>query len=312
MARSWTRDEIRIRQGATQFIAQVPLKLPSRTPGLVPDLNGHVHQYTSLGTLSAATQGQFQSIWASSAHYMNDSQEFVQGHAVFQKVLEDFVAQPKIAGQGWKHDIVSGLLGQLPYLDGTDVFCACFTREGDHLGQWRGYGAGGHGCCISFDFNDLQDINGLCSWVVYDPGEQKLLAEELLEDFLTTVVQPVINNANCVMVCGFAVRDLLRLLPALFMLFKHPSFREEREYRVIYTDEVNGGKIANRGYRLAGSLVIPYVELNYLNLPEAPVKQVRLGPGCAAKKHIESVDRMVESRFKKLPVEPSSIPFLPS
>lgn len=300
-----------VRKIAEQFVSQIPFKLRSFDANLGPDDRGQIHQYTSMPTLVTLSQSKFGSVWASSARYMNDSQEFIYGRELFREVLTDYRSGLKSPSRSWMGRITTVVLEELDKLDANDVFCACFSREGDHLGQWRGYGAGGLGCCVSFDYLKLQDLNGLHSWVIYDKQKQAELANLLFVEYLHTVVGPRIRRENMDTMRDWASQELLRMLPALFMLFKHPAFKEEREYRVIYTDDVNSSPVARRGYRLSGALVIPYVELQYLSSVEPPIEMVRLGPGCSEQRNIDSVRRMLSADFRNVRVESSGIPFLP-
>ncbi len=294
-----------------QYISQVARIVTTVSPDLGPDREGFIHQYTSLRAFDDALRTGFREIWASSATFMNDSREFEEGRDIFADAVKAVHASTK---SKWKKTFLAKVERSLEDLDGHEVFCACFTSEGDHLGQWRGYGDRGNGCCMSFDFAKLESsINGIGSWVVYDEKKQSQIANEILQAFMEEVERlwkpftiPLQAKA-----AEFASRTFLDLLPALCLLFKHSSFAEEREYRVIYSDPVRK-RACPSDVRLAASTFVPFVKLDFDHQASAPLARVRLGPGMGVKKHLVSVEKLLRCRgFDSADVRLSEIPYLP-
>jgi len=250
---------------------------------------------------------------ASSALYMNDSKEFEVGATLFAVVLRDVRAN---STEHWVRHFCDDALQILNAADGNQAFCACFSQDGDHLGQWRGYGDQAKGCCIAYDYLALMSgIGGVGAWVVYNPANQETIARKLIESLIQTAstIVSIFGGRAAGAIKQQIARDAFdRLLPALCLLFKDSSFREELEFRLIYTDSISSGSHAPRGSRLSGGFFVPYAELRMAGNARLPVKQVRLGPGVKSDKHVRSVQTMLSiCNITGMPVETSIIPFLP-
>lgn len=194
------------------------------------------------------------SIWATNIKYLNDASEVSYARSVINQVLDKHYGV-----ENNDPDFVR-LLNVLRALVKTeesipDIYVACFCTSGDLLSQWKGYGEGGAGVSIGIDVNRIKKLRsrdprrslpfnvGRFSLVqiLYDENEQW----EKINDLITTAKQalgeckslpdPVCSNTQ------FQLRILLtRIFSTFLYTFKHPSFEQERELRlVVHPQEAN-------------------------------------------------------------------------
>ena len=295
---------------------------------------GTVYQYTSIATLmamlapnrpyvetdGALAPGAFRSIWATAAPYLNDAVEFQHGQSVLASACERARSRLGVA----QVEVCSLLQDAIGQTEGLDVFCACFSADGDHLGQWRGYGDNGRGCALGFDLAEMRDgINGLCGWLVYGDethcAVQNAIADRLVEELISelTRLRPR-EPAALEDYDSMVVASLCRLLPAVFLLFKDYSFRDEFEYRVVYSDAVaprltaSGPGPSPRCFRASGAAIVPFVKLDFEGGGMAPLREIRLGPAAQFGVNPKSLEFLLERcGLGHVRVLRSAIPFVP-
>lgn len=135
-----------------------------------------------------------------------------------------------------------------------------FSGNPDELGQWRGYGANGMGCCLVTEASEVHRVADVAGWVLYEAGEQQALAEEVLDRLRPETDLDVIGQT----------------LVAAASFMKHEGFRPEQEFRLLkFPDE------AEIRFRETGDRLVPYVD--FLNEPPRPsplrVEKILIGPG---------------------------------
>lgn len=117
---------------------------------------------------------------------------------------------------------------------------ACFSEDGDQLGQWRGYGDNGRGYAIGFlshsvskipdppgemerrDEHRLSIAGPVFGRVRYKPDEQRALLQEACRPYVGATS---IDKGQ--------LQDLAGRLHMTSAFVKHPGFEEERERRLV-------------------------------------------------------------------------------
>jgi hypothetical protein len=131
---------------------------------------------------------------------------------------------------------------------GTPHFIACFCEEGDLLSQWRGYTPGLAGVSLGLDLFPIMVGNGLPAHtvlrkVVYEYDEQRQLIHDAVSAWVSSAFT-LLDDPR------YEVSDLfptpamaaLRLALSEYQLcFKHPTFSEEREWRLMTFVNVDEG-----------------------------------------------------------------------
>lgn len=323
-------------QVVEQFATQVPDLVTQAVAqsGGARRSDAIVYQYTSIGTLMAMLapdrpyvetdpgrdDGRFRHIWATAAPYLNDAVEFQHGQKALLSACER--ARGHLEADG--SEVCGLLLDAIARTEGLDVFCACFSADGDHLGQWRGYGDNGRGCALGFDMGELRDgVNGLSGWLVYGDDAhcdlQNAVGDRLVEELIAVLSRVRPREAAAQEEFDSSVLSALcRLLPALFLLFKDYSFRDEMEYRVVYSDAVaprpldGGAQGSVRCFRASGAAIVPFVKLDFENGGMAPLREIRLGPAAQFGVNLKSLEFLLERcGLAHVRVLRSAIPFVP-
>jgi hypothetical protein len=213
-------------------------------------------------------------LWASSIHCLNDAQEYRYAFALTRELCRTGVDIPPPHSD----DILEWLDGPYAGFESQSRFVASFSEAPDLLSQWRAYGGKGPAFSIGFEPAALVDIARLnrCELVrcVYKRDEQVALLKELLARILA-LHAPIISGAS-VSVPGLPTEFVSGLLD-LAVTFKHPSFEEEREWRLATDSRPSAG--GGIKFRSGMSLLVPYIELD-LARPHTPLQLSRavVGP----------------------------------
>lgn len=200
-------------------------------------------------------------LWATDAGFMNDPKELRYG---LDRLAEAAAAHRSLRPALPRlHEIVEKAARQKT-LDGR-IYLACFCRHGDLLSQWRAYGANGGGFAIGFSPRALTatapqfqgTFTRVLQPVLYDKRQQDLL----LGDCLAYISPESIEN-------GEALKILLYAFSSFLMTFKHPSYREEGEWRLIQfgrllnDDGLEVSSLWPTSFRVRGNQIVPYADLD--------------------------------------------------
>ena len=179
----------------------------------------------------------------------------------------------------------------------NSVYISCFSKEPDILSQWRAYAEDGKGVSIGFDLEKLSEADNLLvreiiytDGVVYGDSESDV---ECVADTIRTVIeeQEIISEEKQIEVF------LHELIPEL-VKYKNPAFREEKEVRLIYCDDMKFEKIVDshgaflekweakeltHDFRVIGSdNITEFVKLDFD--PNA-IEEICIGPKCLLSKN---------------------------
>jgi hypothetical protein len=219
-----------------------------------------LYHYTTADGIVGIVEAQ--TIWATDARYLNDTSELSYANDVVQDVARELLER----GVG---DVAATFLeaASLRLLDSLttmlDVFVACFCEDGDLLSQWRGYASTNGGYALGFDPGVMRHKTGLAlRRVAYDKADQRALVRQPLQFFVDWLSQPEEDAAVNEFRVQTALTEVLYVLSDCLFCFKHPSFREEREWRLVRTtlrDE--SAEPWPLRWRSSPSGLIPYVEL---------------------------------------------------
>lgn len=282
-----------------------------------PELNDVIYHYTKFSTFEKIVKNS--ELQGTHLRYMNDSQELKHGLNYFEDCIN------KIAIEDSQYTSISSnqisrlltflrrfIKNNRDFLDSDkkliQSYATCFSINGDQLSQWRAYGK--EGCCIGFDAmaikesfeKDLGIGNSMVKLlrIIYNQDEQIKIIHKYI-DFLINDFASIINDEK--------IKDLNQDLPedindlekrALVLIFqeyfsyfdqivscfKHYSFKEEEEIRLLYIYYPNNGELnpPKTNVRLrADKYFIPYYvfstngEGNSKN-QKLPIKEIYLSP----------------------------------
>lgn len=246
------------------------------------------HYTTEAGLLGIVESRQ---LWATDIRFLNDAQEGIYGYELIADAVRE-MESPTLNPTHWAHQHGERAVGTFnKYRDmvleqlndgGFGVFVTCFCESGDLLSQWRAYGAD-HGYAIEFRAEPLLAAMSQVATYVGASGLARVRygaddAADVIERAVQAVGRFNLNHP------GVKAWHKALELTALLATIKHPSFQEEREWRLfgglampraMYPAE-GAGPLRFRAARLA---VAPYVEVS---LSLESIQSIRIGPGANA------------------------------
>jgi hypothetical protein len=245
-----------------------------------------LYHYTSFNGLVGIVESG--ALWASDIRYMNDSAELKHTADLIRTEVTRRIgaghARPNLLNQflDWvTHRITNGHM----------LFATSFRANGNLLSQWRGYSRLGKGVSLGFDPTYIMQCSeqqafqiGRC---VYSCEQQAQLisqvvdaVERLAADHAPDAApaQAGGNGDGYHVIFEQIESDLLRIAA----LLKHPSFREEEEWRIVspvITDYVEAEVL----FREGTSMLVPYImfalhpiALQHLFLGPTPNKTISM------------------------------------
>ncbi len=240
-----------------------------------------LYHYTSQDGLLGIIESK--AIWASSIAHLNDASEFMYAHDVLRTQAEELKAAVSAEDAAGVDKFVTLATDFGP----METFVSSFSENGDLLSQWRGYCPIGAGYSLGFDFEFL---NSLPDWsdgglfqCIYDLDEQNTLVRGLLTEALSVYRE---DRGKTELTIGqhqvdLAYKSFYPLAPRL----KHPSYSEEKEWRLIRRAHIHRFKSdisKTPPYlfcRKGKSMLIPYIVLRLPELYDKPIiRKIIVGP----------------------------------
>lgn len=256
-----------------------------------------------------------QSIWATNIKYVNDENEF--DHAL--RLIEEIIPTAKIDEQHRDYELYQefqmGIEQRLSRLDTAkteNVYTFSFSNEGDLLSQWRGYCADGSGYCLEIEAGKiLERARNIYDSVhlmdcVYKQNEKDERIRQTLNDGWLAY-----NNATSQEEKRVALNRVEEEIILLASYFKHPSFSEEKEQRlVIILEYAADEKLEFRNGRYS---LIPYIEIP---ISLDTITSIRIGPTLEKRLAERSLSLFLENLygnpFSAPTVELSTVPYRPA
>jgi len=223
--------------------------------GISPETN--LHHYTSIkGFLGIIESRQ---LWATDLQYMNDTKELIYaGDLLNEIIIENYKSHENYFELS---ELFKGGIYNSQY---ASVFGISFSEARDLLSQWRGYG-GDAGMALCFQPSKLKAIAEANQMqlvkCVYDRDTQIKIVSEICDHYAEIYTEmrkenPKFDRSN---LSEMFFRDL-QLAGAII---KHPTFKDENEWRMIsqvfdIVYEMNQ-PLDRMGFREGRSTIIPYL-----------------------------------------------------
>ena len=181
-----------------------------------------VYRYTSLEAfMNIINTGE---LWFGSTESANDSSEcFKFINDIFEMVKDDLPQKLE--------DIEFHENKLKEYLTYPNILC--FSTLYDDTLMWRAYGNNAEGICFEFKTKLLEDIFDWMAFkekVVYDSPSEDHNAYKFLKEFINTKTVKALERDSKI---EFNPEYLYRFIIASSYIFKHNSFKNEQEYRII-------------------------------------------------------------------------------
>ena len=217
-------------------------------------------------------------IWMSHPFHMNDIQELNFGMGLGVRMFRDYCYCSELPSYV-SDEIFSSFQGFIRHLNENtiiDTYVVCFMahsvddKDGS-LPMWRGYGDEGHGATIVFDPAPFQQDpipNLRTVKVIY---ESEAGREKILSDMLSHWQKTTIENFAGVARVNVDSSDLflasfyaLLIIKMFALMTKHPGFRYEDEWRVVYIPEFDGQQLFSDflSYNIGARGIEPKLKFN--------------------------------------------------
>lgn len=263
-----------------------------------------------------------QSFYFTHINYLNDRKEYHYGVELLISIIN------KIKREESSNKVLDKILDNINYIYKSSKYVSCFSCNGDMLSQWRAYANEGKGFAIGFDLEELNDyclghVDG--KYILYDNISQEETIEELIniqlayfESLKDTIDWGEYGYDSLV------ATSIIDFTDNIISNFKHPSFSEEREFRLqINVDEkISKSKDIDFGYRSSESLIIPFINLKYKNWnyrnnseeidfrDKLPIKEIIIGPSLEFKTNRHSINSFLHKNgYQDINIKQSNIPY---
>ncbi len=237
-------------------------------------------------------------LWATKAHYLNDSKEFSYAIDLLNEVLSE---------EEYDQEETQALRDAIGSVEQINVCVSSFTKNGNLLSQWRGYGSEGAGYSLGINGKQLNRIaesqNFILVPVLYRRDQQLLLIKELIELWLND--QHEIDGLTPVTDSEAEFEDYFSMIAPIF---KDASFEEEEEWRII--SPILSCEDKKFGFRPGKYSLLPYYRFS-LEVPEnkfTPSKII-IGPSPMQNLSKHALDLYLMSKGFKREIELSEIPY---
>lgn len=231
--------------------------------------------YTSQAGLLGILSGE--KLWATNIRYLNDEHEFLDALSL----IKEIIPKSKITPEHRDHKIYQKFIEQpgkkLKSLDNyvsESIFTFSFSEETDLLSQWRGYCPDNNGYCLVFDIEGVykkikevfEDTHLLKC--VYQKSTKEAKLKELLNSYWGKYLAKHSDKEK-----KAVIDELGQEIMLLASYFKHPSFSEEKEQRLVVI--LDYAPDSDLKFRQGRSFLIPYIELP---ISRSSLKGVCIGP----------------------------------
>lgn len=274
--------------------------------------DGHrlVYHYTNADGLIGIVNSK--QLWATKIQYLDDKSELIHAFSVTESIIHRIKRETN-------NDHIKKLLERIPAdferVEHVNVFVFSFSYVPDLLSQWRAYCPDG-GYALGFDPRVLEKLAAGQGFkfvkCVYNEKEQKSIVEHILKDYLSSF-QEKLKTAKNEEEKDRLIKDsslqAVEILTSVSPKFKHPSFMEEQEFRLVSELKASTEKAIN--CRNKQNLVIPYYEFALENDEiQFKVEQIVIGPGLPIELTMDSVSILFNRNQRKFgSISHTSIPY---
>ena len=205
--------------------------------------------------------------------------------------LDDLLLMSKM------RDPIMACLNQALNEDGYKAWAMCFSCEPDSLSQWRGYADDGAGVMVGFHTQYLEYIQtAILPLKKYCVGLSKVVYPQTVDDFMRILqIEDIKFESKTKRILERCI-EALSLARQLPPIYKHPSFADEKEWRIyfmindpseVWYDEkgiINNDsyfagqfKLQKKSFYTRGNQIVSFVPFEIQNMSMA-IKSVCIGP----------------------------------
>jgi len=266
-----------------------------------------LYHYCSIETFANIFKNS--SIWLSDIQQSNDSLELNYFKSFYSTLVNiatsEFIRNQKEKEKNYdpfELSIILELFTTPTLLEATKTWGFCLSEKQDLLSQWRGYADDGMGVAIGFNKNYLSEVVASILGELLNSSQKAFGIIELKKiNYSDTTALKAVQNLFDPIECGKSetLEEFKKNLQApLFNIdiispyYKHNSFREECEWRIVLSSpfmnnlayntinvESETSALGQFAYVASNKKLISHFELKLKNLHNA-VDCIILGPKC--------------------------------
>jgi hypothetical protein len=216
----------------------------------------YVFHYGSMAGLLGVLQSK--AIWASDVSSLNDKSEIVHANEVLEQALGNRFFSMGIKDNVWFH----GIALQVRSIKARIGRCvASFCEDNDQLSLWRPYASDGMGASIGFQSSAMSKVVAEQGFelkkVVYDRETQYAICIAYVDDLFGRFG----IDSKIAGLPDDVIDDMRNFINTVGILFKHPSFRDEREWRLVSADVHLYDP--RWKYRSGPNMIVPYLVVDF-------------------------------------------------
>ena len=250
-------------------------------------------------------------IWLSEIHYLNDKSELTYTYELLHKILENSFDIDK----DFKETLINLITIKryasplrIRELPSKNIFIASFSNASDELLLWNYYTKSEHKYGYNIGFNKQQlfpNSRVFCVQpqfyfkdVIYTESEQEERLRKILQIYNKGFVEFEEKDDKDHLIDLF-----LYLINLLSIFFKHKSFESEKEFRLVFIDNVKNPKIDVQ-YRIANGIFVPFINYKFSaktikSITASPLIDINLCDG---------LEQFLQSNKIKVEVQKSDVP----
>lgn len=238
-----------------------------------------------------------EALWATNIKFLNDEHEFQ--HAL--DLIKDIIPKSNIKTGHRDFETyklyIEELKEQLESLNSyksESIFTLSFSEKTDLLSQWRGYCPDNNGFCIILDVERLFEKtkslyeNTRLVKCVYEEREKEKQIKKLLNRYWSEYLVKSRKKE--------VIEKLSTEIMLLASYFKHSSFSEENEHRIVIILEYAPDN--DLKFREGKFSIIPYLELP---ASRELIKKICIGPTSNKALSMRALESFLDEKYK-LPV----------
>lgn len=232
------------------------------------------YQYTDINAIKSIIENN--SIRLTNIRFLNDKAEFFIGIKYLQqgfrlhKFYHSVSESCRQALQYHVNDFLYSNSGKI--IEKIDnLYVASFSKRNDVLSQWRGYGM----YSVEINLNTLHESNAgqplyLMDCIYYDDYGND--TTQYTDNVIGSIVNAFTLNWQENGDNSHLIHNLIESLSVYALTYKHHSFTEEAETRLIYINDRNTRFVE---FRSSNDMLVPYITLQF---PPQAITKVTLGP----------------------------------
>lgn len=320
---SKTKIDPRLWAGIQNNIADIILKQSFTNAKLNHPINEDtdiIYHYTTPEKFLSIVNNQ--SFYFTNLNYLNDRKEFHHGVDLILQVIDG------LSSNDVTKIIFEKIKNNIQYIHKSARYVSCFSCNGDLLSQWRAYANQGKGISIGFDITSINYFaagNLESKYILYSEKYQTEIIEEIIKiyiDFFMSIREFYDWDEH-----GFeslVATSMLDFLGGVITSFKHPSFSEEREFRLEWEIDGKMNKLEESDvkFRSSETLIIPYLNLQYLDweaskkpeypdlIRRLPIKEIIIGPSLEYEPNKQAISSLLQGLgYDEVKILQSQIPY---